>query len=283
MKRIPLPDIVLERYLLNELPEEKLREIETYIRENPDEAARLDELRESNRNILEEYTPEAQSGIILKAYEKEKRDKSLLIKLLFLKKEKTGRKSTTGLPGFLKIAVPAGALAIFVISFFFTGTEDTIWNRDIVNNNGEITRIKGKENSLSIYRKTGAEIKTLKEGDSVKNRDLLQIAYRVTTGRYAVILSIDGRSSVTLHFPEKPRSSARVNRGKTVYLKNSYELDNAPDFERFFLLVSDEKINIDRIIQQAEKLAGNRKRVKTGKLDPGDRIREISFMLNKED
>jgi hypothetical protein len=269
MKRNHLPDIILERYLLNELPEEKAREIEAYIRDNPHEEARLDELKESNRNILEDYSPEVQSPLILKAYERERKKKS--------------RKSAAGLFGILKIAVPAGALALFIISFFFTGTEENIWNRDIVNGNGEITRIKGRENILSIYRKTGTEIKALKDGDVAKKNDLLQIAYRVTTGRYAVILSIDGRSSVTLHLPEEPNSAPRINPGKTVYLKNSYELDDAPEFERFFLLVSNEKINIDRLIERAEVLAKNREKVRTGKLGAGSQIREISFLLNKKD
>lgn len=269
MKRNLLPDIILERYLLNELPEKKVREIEAYIRKNPDEAARLLALRESNRKILEEYPPEVQSGIIQNRYE---REKSI-----------AGKKTVTGLSGFLKIAVPAGALALFIISFFSTGTEDIIWNRDIINGNGEITRIKGKENSLFIYRKTVSGIKALKDGDIARQRDLLQIACRVTTGKYAVILSIDGRSSVTLHLPEDPNNSARINPGKTIYLKNSYELDDAPEFERFFLLVSNNKIDIDRIIERAEVLAKDRKKVKTGKLDAGNQIRETSFILTKKD
>ncbi len=269
MKRDLLPEIILERYLLNELPEEKAKEIEAYIRENPREAARLDELRESNRKILEEYPPEIRTPIIREAYERETKKKE--------------RKSAMGLPGFLKIAFPAGALALFIFSFFFTGTEDNILNRDITNGNGEVTRIKGREDSLSIFRKTGAEVQPLKNGDIVKESDLLQIAYRVTTGRYAVILSMDGRGSVTLHLPEKPDSSPRVNPGKTVYLKNSYELDDAPGFERFFLLVSKNKINIDSIIKRAEVLAKNRERVRTGKLDAGKQVREVSFILKKKD
>ncbi len=271
MKNSKLPDIVLERYLLNELPEEKAREVEITIRENPELTARLHELKKSNREILEEYSPEVQSRIILDAYEREKRN--------------VPPKPSFSLTAFLKLAVPAGALALFIVSFLFTEAEkkEDIWNRDIVNNNGEITRVKGSENILSIYRKTGERIKALKDGDTARNNDLLQIAYRVTTGRYAVILSIDGRSSVTLHLPQQTGGTDKVDQGKTVYLKNSYELDDAPDFERFFLLVSKEKINIDRIVGLAEVLAKNRERAKTGKLDAGKNIREISFILYKKD
>lgn len=40
-------------------------------------------------------------------------------------------------------------------------------------------------------------------------------------------------------------------------LPESYELDNAPEFERFFFVMSDKKINLSDVILNAGILAGD--------------------------
>ncbi|HEX3020396.1 MAG TPA: hypothetical protein VHP36_08830, partial [Chitinispirillaceae bacterium] len=39
------------------------------------------------------------------------------------------------------------------------------------------------------------------------------------------------------------------------FLNNSYELDDAPDFERFFFIYSNHEINVSSILDAAKKMA----------------------------
>ena len=70
------------------------------------------------------------------------------------------------------------------------------------------TRIKGTEKidvskpHILVHRKVNDTVELLESGDEAKAGDLLQIAYVSAGADYGVILSIDGRGVVTLHYPE---------------------------------------------------------------------------------
>jgi hypothetical protein len=54
-----------------------------------------------------------------------------------------------------------------------------------------------------------------------------------------VVLSIDGRGAVTWHLPpEYPGPAARLGSGVETTLPWSFELDDAPGFERFVMIVA---------------------------------------------
>jgi hypothetical protein len=86
----------------------------------------------------------------------------------------------------------------------------------------------------------------------------IQLAYTVgkgTTDRYGVIFSIDGRGSVTLHYPYAPEQSTKLVLGKPVPLDEAYTLDDAPEYELFFFVVADTSLNAETVLRTAESLA----------------------------
>lgn len=62
----------------------------------------------------------------------------------------------------------------------------------------------------------------------------------VAAGRaHGVIVSIDGRGQVTLHFPADAGAPTALESGRAVPLSHSYELDDAPLFERFMFVTAE--------------------------------------------
>ena len=110
---------------------------------------------------------------------------------------------------------------------------------------------------IIIYRKKGDEAEVLKDGELAKAGDLLQIAYVPAGKTYGIIISIDGNGVVTLHYPENINSSTILKQEKTVLLSSAYELDDAPEFERFFFITALAEINVQEILKQAKALAGS--------------------------
>ena len=93
----------------------------------------------------------------------------------------------------------------------------------------------------------------LEEGNTV------QLAYTAPAGNehYGVIFSIDGRSVVTMHYPYRRGQSPRMISGRRTLLNQAYILDDAPDFEVFIMVVSDEPLDVEAILHKAQSLAEN--------------------------
>jgi hypothetical protein len=127
-------------------------------------------------------------------------------------------------------------------------------------------RMKGSsagENSaeLSVYLKgnaTGGEIK-LPDQAGIQTGNTIQLAYRIQPDasgeRYGVIFSIDGRSSVTMHYPYRLGQSTQLVAGKAVPLDEAYMLDDAPGYEIFFLVVGDKPLEVKNVLDTARQLA----------------------------
>jgi hypothetical protein len=76
--------------------------------------------------------------------------------------------------------------------------------------------------------------------------DTIQLGFHVDS-RYAMILSLDGRNVVTVHYPEgAPCSTEIPGQHDLILLSHAFELDDAPRFEHFFLVVSETPIDIGK-------------------------------------
>ena len=95
----------------------------------------------------------------------------------------------------------------------------------------------------------------LADGASVQAGDRLQLQYRAGDRGHGAIVSIDGRGVATLHFPSSPAASTRLREGGLVALDHSYELDDAPAFERFVLVTADEPFSVATALDAARWLA----------------------------
>ena len=74
-------------------------------------------------------------------------------------------------------------------------------------------------------------------GTLARSGDLVQIAYRSDGLAYGAIFSVDGRGAVTRHLPAAGEQAVPLAKRDT--LDFAYELDDAPRWERFYLVASD--------------------------------------------
>jgi hypothetical protein len=136
-------------------------------------------------------------------------------------------------------AVPAFAMAmgLFVVARDGPANENDTGEAVAVDD----TRSKGLAPALQVYVAEGSIQRALRSGDIVGAGDVLQVQTRSTGAAYGVVVSIDGRGGVSRHFPDT--TDTTLPRG-TAALPFSFELDDAPGFERFFLVTSNRPIDV---------------------------------------
>lgn len=255
----------LERYLLGELPTRRIKEIDKLVQEDLKLKKEIEQLKQSNQSILGQYPIESVVPQILRRYEGETEQKKV--------------KKATKQFALKRLIYATPVLAAALIMLFV-----------MIRNNGTVptdTRIKGLDNidmtktQIIIYRKKGEEAEVLKDGELAKAGDLLQIAYVPAGKTYGVIFSIDGNGVVTLHYPENINSTSALKQEKTVLLGAAYELDDAPEFERFFFITTMTEINVQEILKQAKALAGSPDAVKKEISALPETYSQFSILLRK--
>jgi hypothetical protein len=256
----------LERYLLGELPPSRMAEITKLAHQDSDIKKEIDHLSQANAEILRRNPSETMLPGILRKYEEDRRREQTREKARFI----TIKRLIYTTP------VLASALVLLFIVFMKDGAAP------------DYTRVKGEESldfrktQIVIYKKNDSEITLLKNGDQVRAGDLLQLAYIPAGKIYGVIFSIDGNGVVTLHHPERESGSSILKQEKKNLLSSAYELDNAPDFERFFFITAMEEIEVQSVINKAEELALSPVSAKTTRLELLESYSQFSVLLKKE-
>lgn len=144
----------------------------------------------------------------------------------------------------------------------------------------EPTRAKGLQARLRVYQQTVEGPRRLAPGQVLLKGDVLQVAYLAGDARHGVILSIDGRGAVTRHFPAQSGAPTDLTPGEHV-LPEAYELDDAPDFERFFLVASEAPIDVAVVTAAAEALAASGK-ARSGTLSLPEGLQQSALLVRKE-
>lgn len=111
------------------------------------------------------------------------------------------------------------------------------------------TRSKG-DARLLVHLQTEEGSAELHDGDSAQMDDRLQLSYLAAGQRYGVIVSLDGRETVTLHLPESPGDAVLLAQDKQA-LDSSYQLDDAPKFERFYFVTSNAPFSAEMVVKAA--------------------------------
>jgi hypothetical protein len=261
-----IPDWQLERYLLGELPEELKEKIEKRLEKDTSLRKRLDALRASNQEILSSYPPELMAGRIEKGYrERYGKRRARAPRRPVLKRMVLA----------LSFAAAAVAVLLPLRSLLQEGEES---------GPEEGLRLKGLEAHLVVYRKTGGGIERLERGTLTSEGDVIQLSYVAGPANYGVIYSIDGRGTVTLHFPESLRDNApKLQRRGEVSLPYAYQLDDAPSFERFFFVTSTDAFPIAEVEKAVNTLASNPVKAQKGRLNLPSRFDQFSIILRKEE
>lgn len=259
-----VPELFVEQVLLDEVSPERRAEL---ARAAGAEglARRLAELRRSDAEILERY-PAAELAARIGAR---------------LDQPERGAHRPSGarvlrFPGVL-VPLAAAAALILVATFVFRLVGSGLVPFPSAS---ESVRVKGLPR-LMIYRqgRDGAEL--LQDRAPVREGDVLQIRY-VPAGRsYGAIVSVDGRGTVTLHFPEASDGSTRLEGDKAAALAYAYQLDDAPGFERFFFVTAPRSFPASVVIASAERLS--RSGAREGALSLPRGFEQVSELFVKEE
>jgi hypothetical protein len=263
-----ISDYYLERYVLGELPEEETERIRQTASADPGLRKALNAIESSNREILALYPPS-----MVKA------------SLLIHSDEKIRKSSLFPLKQILTVSSALAAITvlfILILPIFKNEAEikpiDTGEDSALVKG---IDAIDLSKTQLLIFRKIDEKAERLEDGTQAKEGDLLQLGYVAVAEPYGMILSIDGRGNITLHYPSKKKGSTSLVLRKKSFLSNAIELDDAPAFERFFFITSESEIDVVKILKAAESLAQDLDRVQQDKLDLGGNLKQYSILIRK--
>lgn len=218
-----VPEIYLEQLYLNELSAQKAKTL-------TNTESVLNRIELSNKEILEQYPPSFM--------------RESIIRKLNINTEKKSKKQDFRF--YILRAVPiAAALVILTLNL------SQLYTTQEPNN---IIRSKGLNPELSIYIEKNNSPAELFDNDFVFESDLIQLTYNAAGNKYGVIFSLDGRGVITLHYPEDKSSTPFIDPNGSHALPFSYELDDAPEFERFFFVSSKQEFDINTILKSAEDL-----------------------------
>ena len=251
-----IPDILIEQAALGELPPQKIEEL----RRECDLDARIADLENSNRQILDRYTPQAMAAAINR-------------------RGSSNAPSSRIIQGVFRLALPLAAAAALFIAVGLP----SIRNGQVVPDDAGALgiRLKGMQPALKVYRQSGSSAEELKNRQEVQANDLLQVSYIAADAQYGVILSIDGSGSITLHYPDYPQGDQRLAAGGEFALPFSYQLDNAPRFERFYFISGAKEIPMNLLMEEAERVAMSRTGLWAESFHLPDGYRQTSLLLLK--
>ena len=134
--------------------------------------------------------------------------------------------------------------------------------------------IKGGMPHLSVFRNGGDREEELTDGDVARKGDVLQLAFSTGGAQSLLICSVDGRGAVTRHYPLGEENTL-VSRGQRVLLPVAFELDDAPGYEKFFLVWSTEPAQMD-VATVCDLLARRTRQGDATRLPDGLLLREFT-------
>lgn len=277
-----IPTWLLERVVLDEVPPELADEVRQILDENPAERARLAELERSNAEILSELPP---ARVAAEVARRAGSPGGLALMFSVIRPggpRLNARRRVLALSSSL--AVAAGVVLVAVAVGRQVGPSEPVAGGGDTGHGQtrEVTTAKG-DPRLILHRKGEGEAPELPREAVVGAGDRIQVKYVTGGRRHGAILSIDGRGVVTLHFPADERGSTLLRQDGPVPLDHSYELDDAPAFERFVFVTSDEPIRVADVLASARSLAGDPQRRDAGEMRLAAGQRQTWYTLRKKE
>jgi hypothetical protein len=244
----------------------------------PEQQAQVQALRESSAQILSRYPAAPQAEQIA------------------ARRARAQAESSAQRPRRMPLWLPTLAGAAAVLSLVLWTTRDGSQTGTLGPAGGDTIVAKGgaAAPSLRVYRQGAAHVEPLPSGAPAHGGDLVQLALVPGPARYAVLLSIDGGGGVTLHFPRQPGEPTQLTGAagpqgerSEIRLPQAFRLDDAPGFERFFLLTTDEahrdSLRVADLLDRARRLAADPARAQSDELPelpPG--VAQTSHLLRKD-
>lgn len=272
-----VPELFVEQLALGELPAERA----AALRQRLGSEERLAAIEASNAEVLREHPPEEVAAAVRR-------------RLARIEVEEP-RRTGAGWLVWGPVAIAAG-----VALLWWAGRDaDPVGRPDappvIAKDETEVPpqKLAGDEGPETIYLKGDPRLMIdrvadgratrMAAGDVVAAGDRLQLAYLANGVQQGVVVSIDGAGVATLHFPASETDSAVLDQGGRVGLPESYELDAAPGFERFFFVTVDgaePKLDAAKVMEAARELAKG-ERAEDGELVLPEGCKQQAILLRK--
>jgi hypothetical protein len=235
-----IPDVVLERFRLGELPREAAQPLEARLRQDPALAQRLALLALDDEDVRREHPPDRLARDVLQR----------------LRDRATSRGARSRRAAWIVPAASAAMVLVLALTARHEGwfTPGTPPSADVAPAADE-ERPKGARDALVIYQNTQFGAELLEDGEVVTRGDLVRVGYRVEERGYGAIVSLDGRGVLTLHLPAEGTRAVPLETSGTVLLDRAFELDDAPRVERFFLVRSPEPFELGPVLDAVRRAA----------------------------
>ena len=255
----PIAGIVLERYRLNELPSAQAERLERRLREDAPLRARLQALEASDAELLSDVRfRQLAAHVRARAAAHPEPARARALKALR--------------PWPVTLALVTAVIVLVMVIPRTAGPPTA-----------ETDRIKGLEPALSIFRRSGSCSETLADGAVARAGDLIRIGYGAAGRPYGVIVSIDGRGNVTRHLPTSGELAAALRTDPTVLLDHAYELDDAPRWERFYLITGESPFPVAPVLDAARAAASLARGGVPPMLVVSHDLEQTAFSLQKKD
>ncbi len=298
-----VPDWMLERYVLGELPPAEMESVRHELARDPSLAERLAALQNDSCALLEERPPAVFGAAVRERLAGTPHQRLRSLRPLVLAAPALAAALVVGLwfgrqpaprampsPSAPEPVAPATALPAP------TATPSTAPlagapaapARQGSATRLEKTRLKGAGPRLMLFRRTGGAVEALSPGASASSGDVVQLAYQASGARYGAILSIDGRGVVTSHVPRTGSTAAELDSGGPVTLETAYRLDDAPEFEAFYFVTSPQPFDLGPIRAAARAVASRGTAGAASPAAPPDSLPlpgpfdQASFLLRKD-
>lgn len=254
-----VPDYLLERYVLRELPAAELAALERAIAADAQLAARLRALEDDSAEQQRRYPAAWMAGQI----ELKRAQQSPQQRRTHSRERKRGV-----LRGLW--AIPAVALALAIVAL-------PVWEQQVEPD----TRIKGAKGPvLQVFLDGEGGVERLPDSSLVQPGDVVQLVYRSGGYAYGAIFSLDGRGALTRHLPAEGHQAVALVQGVADTLDFAYELDDAPRWERFYMVAAAHPFALD-LLERALRQRSERVDVPT--LDLPAEYSVSTFVLRKPD
>jgi hypothetical protein len=256
-----IPDILLERYRLNELPNDEADRLAAQVAEDSQLRERIAALEASDEQLRQDRVPD-------RLEEGARR-----------KLAGAGAKPRRSAVYWAMPAVAVTALVVIAVALVSAPPDRGSPAEQL---KGGSDRIKGLEPALALYRRTAEGSETLADGAVARKGELIRVGYRPAGRSYGAIVSIDGAGNVTMHLPPSGDRAAALKHETLVLLDQAYELDDAPRWERFYFVAGESPFDVGPVIQAARNAAAKTSGLPPVALALPRGLEQSSFTLQKE-
>jgi len=226
-------DWKLEYYLRGGLSAQERAAIAALEREDEGLRQRLAALRKSDEEILKQYPPPQMAA---KTRARARKPANLWTR---------NNLSRWAIPAF----ICAAALILLPTLVFSPAVITETAHNAADGQEDDAIRIKGSTPILEVWRGVAGGVEKLAPDAAAREGDIIQLRYAVPETCYGALFSLDGRGVLTVHLADDAGKAAPLTPGKLITLNHSYQLDDAPRFETFYLITAPDNFDINSIAE----------------------------------